>query len=75
MSMTTRGSSSSSYYAPETKIATPENTSFGRSVGYQRVIGGDGRYTTVPICPDIKMKELPFYDIMATLLRPTSLCE
>lgn len=46
---------------------------FGRAVGYQRVIGVDGQYRTVPICPDIKMKELPFYDILAVLIRPTRL--
>lgn len=48
---------------------------FGRSIGYQRVATVDGHYRTVPICPDIQLKELPFYDIEYVLLRPTSLCK
>jgi len=27
----------------------------------------------VPICPDVQLRDLPFYDIQAQLTRPTSL--
>lgn len=30
---------------------------------------------TMPICPDVKMKRLPFYDIMSELVKPSSLCK
>jgi hypothetical protein len=29
--------------------------------------------TNMPICPDVKMKRLPFYDIQSELIKPTSL--
>lgn len=73
MKAATGGSSSYGSSSFESKVHQDPMSSFGRSVGYHRVIGGDGQYKSIPICPDIKMKELPFYDILAVLLRPTSL--
>lgn len=30
-------------------------------------------FVTMPICPDVKMKRLPFYEIISELIKPTSL--
>ena len=31
------------------------------------------RHLIYPTCPDVRLKRLPFYDVMATLLKPQSL--
>ena len=31
------------------------------------------RHLIYPTCPDVRLKRLPFYDVMATLLKPSSL--
>ena len=39
-------------------------------------VGGVNRLTTInsmPICPDVQLKKLPFYDILSVLYKPTTL--
>ena len=45
-------------------------TSFSIIIKFSSFIFRQLKY---PTCPDVKMKKLPFYDVQATLLKPTSL--
>ncbi|CAL8069411.1 unnamed protein product [Orchesella dallaii] len=51
----------------------PKDPSYRNPFGLQKVITIDGQYRSLPICPDVNMKKLPFFDIVGVLLRPQSL--
>ncbi|ODN05617.1 E3 SUMO-protein ligase PIAS1 [Orchesella cincta] len=65
---------SRSYGSGGYAVDCPKDGNYVRGqFGFQKGITVDGQYRNLPICPDVSMKKLPFFDIIAVLLRPQSL--
>ena len=60
---------SSRYSASSPQVAA---TALSSAVGYS-ALGGNPLSSTYPINPDVKLKKLPFYDMLGELLKPSSL--
>ena len=48
----------------------------GSHSGYPNSLGSSSSsspYSSVPVHPDVRFKRLPFYDVLAELLKPSSL--
>lgn len=70
MAGVTSSLSSSRYSTSSSQVAPPSGIS--TAVGYP-TLTSNSHSSSYPINPDVKLKKLPFYDIMGELLKPSSL--
>ena len=61
---------SSRYSTPSAQVAQAAQVAVSAMTGAYAGLAAQGSF---PISPDVKLKKLPFYDILSELLRPSTL--